>query len=48
MKRLSKVLMDGESGLNVLYVEILGHMWISRSTLHPSMECNAQNCFMME
>jgi hypothetical protein len=35
-KRLSKVLMDGGSGLNILYVETLEGMNISRSRLRPS------------
>src|SRR5579883_3181966 len=35
-KRLSKVLMDGGSGLNILYVETLDSMTIPRSRLRPS------------
>jgi hypothetical protein len=38
MKRLSKVLMDRGSDLNVLYIETLDRMGISRSALHPSTE----------
>ena len=31
MKRLSKVLMDGGNGLNIIYAEMLNAMGISRS-----------------
>ena len=34
-KRLTKVLMDGGSGLNILYVDTLDAMCIPRSELHP-------------
>jgi hypothetical protein len=36
-KRLHKVLMDGGSGLNILYAEALEAMWIPRSRLRPSL-----------
>jgi hypothetical protein len=35
-KRLTKVLMDGGSGLNILYVDTLDAMGIDRSRLRPS------------
>jgi hypothetical protein len=35
-KRLTKVLMDGGSGLNIMYVETLDAMRIPRSRLRPS------------
>ncbi|XP_066354439.1 uncharacterized protein [Miscanthus floridulus] len=35
MKRLTKVLMDGGSGLNILYVDTFDAMRIPRSELHP-------------
>ena len=34
-KRLTKVLIDGGSGLNILYVDTLNAMRIPRSELHP-------------
>ena len=34
-KRLTKVLMDGGSGLNILYVDTLDAMHIPRSELRP-------------
>jgi hypothetical protein len=34
--RLTKVLMDGGSGLNILYTSTLDRMGIPRSILHPS------------
>jgi hypothetical protein len=34
--RLTKVLMDGGSGLNILYASILDKMGVSRSSLCPS------------
>ena len=34
-KRLTKVLMDEDSGLNILYVDTLYTMRIPRSELHP-------------
>ena len=34
--RLTKVLMDGGSGLNILYAITLNRMGIPRSILHPS------------
>jgi hypothetical protein len=34
--RLTKVLMDGDSGLNILYASILDRMGILRSSLCPS------------
>ena len=34
-KRLTKVLMDGDNGLNILYVDILDAMRIPRSELRP-------------
>ena len=34
-KRLTKVLMDGGSGLNILYIDTLDAMCIPRSELHP-------------
>jgi hypothetical protein len=36
-RRIHKVLMDGGSGINVLYVSTLDEMGISWSTLRPSM-----------
>ena len=35
-KRLTKVLMDGGSSLNILYVDTLDAMSIPRSELHPA------------
>ena len=35
-KRLTKVLMDGGSGLNILYTDTLDAMGIERSRLQPS------------
>ena len=35
-KRLTKVLMDGGSGLNILYVNTINAMRIPRSELHPA------------
>jgi hypothetical protein len=35
-KRLSKVLMDGGSGLNIIYVETLNTMGVSRARVWPS------------
>ena len=35
-KRLTKVLMDGGSGLNILYIDTLDAMRIPRSELHPA------------
>ena len=35
-KRLTKVLMDGGSGLNILYVDTLDAMRIPRLELHPA------------
>ena len=49
-KRLTKVLMDGGSGLNILYVDTLDAMSIPRSELCPvsspfhSMILGAQAC----
>ena len=34
-KRLTKVLMDGGSGLNILYIDTLDAIRIPRSELHP-------------
>ena len=34
--RLTKVLIDGGSGLNILYASTLDKMGISQSSLHPS------------
>ena len=36
MKRLTKVLMDGDSGLNILYAETLDAMGIDRSRVRPT------------
>ena len=36
MKRLTKVLMDGGSGLNIMYVEMLNAMCIVRSCILPT------------
>ena len=36
MKRLTKVLMDGGSGLNILYVETLNAMGIDRARIRPT------------
>jgi hypothetical protein len=35
-KRLSKVLMDGGSGLNIMYVEMLDAMGVSRAQVRPT------------
>ena len=35
-KRLTKVLMDGGSGLNILYVETLDAMGIDRARIQPT------------
>ena len=35
-KRLTKVLMDGGSGLNILYVEMLDAMWIDQARVRPT------------
>jgi hypothetical protein len=35
-KHLSKLLMDGGSDLNIMYVETFDNMGIERSALHPS------------
>ena len=35
-KRLSKVLMDGGSGLNIMYVKTLDSMGIDRSLIRPT------------
>ncbi|XP_066320675.1 uncharacterized protein [Miscanthus floridulus] len=36
MKRLTKVLMDGGSGLNIMYAETLDAMDVHRSCIHPT------------
>ena len=36
MKRLTKVLMDGGSGLNIMYVETLDAMGIDRARVRPT------------
>ena len=36
MKRLTKVLMDGGSGLNIMYAEMLDTMGIDRSSIHST------------
>ena len=36
-KRLSKVLMDGGSGLNIIYVKTLDAMGISRTRIRPTV-----------
>ena len=36
MKRLTKVLMDGGSSLNIMYTEMLGAMGINRSRIRPT------------
>ena len=36
MKRLTKVLMDGGSGLNIMYAEMLDAMGIDRSRVRPT------------
>ena len=36
MKRLTKVLMDGGSGLNIMYVVMLDAMGIDRSRIWPT------------
>jgi hypothetical protein len=36
-KRLTKVLMDGGSSLNIMYVETLGAIGIDRSRIRPSV-----------
>ena len=35
-KRLTKVLMDGGSGLNIMYAEMLDAMGIDRSRIRPT------------
>ena len=35
MKRLTKVLMDGGSGLNIMYAETLDAMGVDRSRIRP-------------
>ena len=35
-KRLTKVLMDGGSGLNIMYAKTLDEMGIDRTRLHPT------------
>ena len=34
-KRLTKVLMDGGSGLNIMYAKTLDEMGVDRTNLHP-------------
>ena len=34
-KRLTKVLMDGGSGLNIMYAKMLDVMGVNRTHLHP-------------
>ena len=36
MKRLTKMLMDGGSGLNIMYAETLDAMGIDRSRIQPT------------
>jgi hypothetical protein len=36
MKRLTKVLMDGDSNLNIMYVETLDAMGVSQSRIRPT------------
>ena len=36
MKRLTKVLMDGGNGLNIMYAETLNAMGIDRSCIRPT------------
>ena len=36
MKRLTKVLMDGGSGLNIMYAEMLNSMGIDRARILPT------------
>ena len=36
LKRLTKVLMDGGSGLNIMYAKMLDKMGIDRTRLHPT------------
>ena len=36
MKRLTKVLMDGGSGLNIMYAEALDAMGLDRSRIRPT------------
>ena len=35
-KRLTKVLMDGGHGLNIMYAEMLNSMGIDRSSIRPT------------
>ena len=35
-KQLTKVLMDGGNGLNIMYVKTLDEMGIDRTCLHPT------------
>ena len=36
MKRLTKILMDGGSGLNIMYAKMLDEMGIDRTRLYPT------------
>ena len=36
MKRLTKILMDGGSGLNIMYAKTLDEMGIDRARLRPT------------
>ena len=38
MKRLTKILMDGGSGLNIMYAKTLDEMGIDRTCVHPTRE----------
>ena len=35
-KRLTKVLMDGDSGLNIMYAKMLDEMGVDRTHLRPT------------
>ena len=35
-KRLTKILMDGGSGLNIMYAKTLDEMGIDRTNIHPT------------
>ena len=44
-KRLTKVLMDGGSGLNIMYAEMLDAMGIDRARIQPTgvpFQCHAR------
>ena len=44
MKRLTKVLMDGGSGLNIMYTETLDAMGIDRARIQPTEAPSTVSC----